>query len=665
MANPTGAYASFSPTELQGVIRSLISQRDSNGGEQADPVFNEQLGLAGYDPSAPPDLNLPSMGGVGDIGIAGPNTGTITMPDGSKQIVNYYVGGTNTGEYRTDAQGNVYSTSNAGDTNRIKPTGMGFVGDNQPAYITPRGGEAVLTPPPKDTSTGALNLGAAFNELNSDGALTAVAAILGAEALPGLMGAGASEAGAAGSAGSAGAGAAEAGTTASTVNNMSLANKIATPIMNTLAANGVPYSVYSLVPQMITSGAIGAGGSSLTGRDPLTGGLIGAITGGLAGGLGIPSGLASLTAQSVAGALGFGGSQSGQSSASNLPTQTGANSGNPSGTSGNTTINAGGPMQTLSPAGNLMVHGTPAPVAPTPTPAPTPISYAYNNTTPANLNDSVAYQNDPMFGPTTAVTNAARGGLMHLAEGDLVEAKEETPSKPDPQSEIAARIERLMQLLAPATAKVPSMDKDLEEYLKRYQAQQERSTAKQSFISAIGSPTMRGRGTRPSQYAGMPNAQIESSLPSSRPSAMGLRGYTEMPNFMPTAKIPFAAHGGQIHPELEDVLQNRNVNVEHVAGPEGRFYAKHDIRGFAVGGPGTGQSDDIPTMLSDSEYVIDADTVAALGDGSSKAGAEALDKMRMAIRKHKRSASISDIPPKAKSPFKYIEDGRKMNVKKK
>ena len=95
--------------------------------------------------------------------------------------------------------------------------------------------------------------------------------------------------------------------------------------------------------------------------------------------------------------------------------------------------------------------------------------------------------------------------------------------------------------------------------------------------------------------------------------------------------------------------------VEQVSGPDDLMYAKHYARGFAVGGPGTGQSDDIPTMLSDGEYVIDADTVSALGDGSSKAGAEVLDKFRQNIRKHKRSASLSDIPPKAKNPLSYLK----------
>jgi hypothetical protein len=118
------------------------------------------------------------------------------------------------------------------------------------------------------------------------------------------------------------------------------------------------------------------------------------------------------------------------------------------------------------------------------------------------------------------------------------------------------------------------------------------------------------------------------------------------------------ANGGQVHPQLQRILADRGYEmnpVEMVAGPEDRYYARHAKRGFAVNGPGTGQSDDIPTMLADGEYVFDADTVAALGDGSSKAGAQALDKMREEIRKHKRSAPIDKIPPKAKSPLDYVK----------
>ena len=77
--------------------------------------------------------------------------------------------------------------------------------------------------------------------------------------------------------------------------------------------------------------------------------------------------------------------------------------------------------------------------------------------------------------------------------------------------------------------------------------------------------------------------------------------------------------------------------------------------GHYVRGAGDGQSDSIPAMLADGEYVFDADTVAALGNGSSDAGARVLDKMRENIRKHKRSAKPGDIPPPAKSPLAYMK----------
>lgn len=87
---------------------------------------------------------------------------------------------------------------------------------------------------------------------------------------------------------------------------------------------------------------------------------------------------------------------------------------------------------------------------------------------------------------------------------------------------------------------------------------------------------------------------------------------------------------------------------------------RRDFRqGSYVDGPGDGQSDDIPAMLADGEYVFDADTVAALGNGSSKAGSAALDKMREDIRAHKRSAPINKIPPPAKSPLAYLKGMKK------
>jgi hypothetical protein len=77
---------------------------------------------------------------------------------------------------------------------------------------------------------------------------------------------------------------------------------------------------------------------------------------------------------------------------------------------------------------------------------------------------------------------------------------------------------------------------------------------------------------------------------------------------------------------------------------------------YLARGAGTGRADTIDARLSDGEYVIDAETVAMLGDGSTQAGASKLDQMRSQIRKHKgRALAKGKISPDAKSPLAYIK----------
>jgi hypothetical protein len=94
------------------------------------------------------------------------------------------------------------------------------------------------------------------------------------------------------------------------------------------------------------------------------------------------------------------------------------------------------------------------------------------------------------------------------------------------------------------------------------------------------------------------------------------------------------------------------LNVVHHAGKP-----RLDFRtGNAVTGPGDGQSDDIPAMLADGEFVFPADVVAALGNGSTKAGSDKLYDMMHSIRAYHRSAKPKDLPPPAKkSPLDYLK----------
>jgi hypothetical protein len=87
-------------------------------------------------------------------------------------------------------------------------------------------------------------------------------------------------------------------------------------------------------------------------------------------------------------------------------------------------------------------------------------------------------------------------------------------------------------------------------------------------------------------------------------------------------------------------------------GPGWNFYPQvKAAKGTYVEGPGAGQDDKVPALLSDGEFVIPADVVSMLGDGSSKAGAERLYSLMDEVRSHK---ATDKHPPKARSPLQYM-----------
>jgi len=111
-----------------------------------------------------------------------------------------------------------------------------------------------------------------------------------------------------------------------------------------------------------------------------------------------------------------------------------------------------------------------------------------------------------------------------------------------------------------------------------------------------------------------------------------------------------SSHGNSNIPTTASESHNPNVPI---------IQGRQDYRqGAYVQGAGDGQSDDIPAMLADGEYVIDAETVSQLGNGSNKAGAKMLDDFRKNIRSHKRSAPSHKIPPKSKSPLAYLKGAK-------
>ena len=128
-------------------------------------------------------------------------------------------------------------------------------------------------------------------------------------------------------------------------------------------------------------------------------------------------------------------------------------------------------------------------------------------------------------------------------------------------------------------------------------------------------------------------------------------GVPGMMQFRSGGIVPAYAQGGTRHG------QNAHgaLNVVHAAGKPRIDYR----RGDAVTGMGDGQSDDIPAMLADGEFVIPADVVSALGNGSTKAGSDKLYEMMHEIRKRARSTGVKDLPPPAKkTPLDYLKKRR-------
>jgi hypothetical protein len=133
-------------------------------------------------------------------------------------------------------------------------------------------------------------------------------------------------------------------------------------------------------------------------------------------------------------------------------------------------------------------------------------------------------------------------------------------------------------------------------------------------------------------------------------------GYTQDPNtgnWNPPQQLgqgmPQARGGYQRGGEFDYWSQNADVpRVAPTVSAQGRY----------VKGAGTGRSDDIPARLSDGEYVMDAETVALLGDGSGSAGAQRLDEMRKNLRKHKaQNLQKGGFSHKAKTPHQYMARG--------
>jgi hypothetical protein len=100
----------------------------------------------------------------------------------------------------------------------------------------------------------------------------------------------------------------------------------------------------------------------------------------------------------------------------------------------------------------------------------------------------------------------------------------------------------------------------------------------------------------------------------------------------------------------------------NVPGHNPEFYSEGGLNSIGnryVTGNGDGTSDSIPAMLANGEFVIPADVVSSLGNGSNDSGAKILDQFLNVIRKHKRKADPKKLPPDSKGALSYLSEAKK------
>ena len=116
-------------------------------------------------------------------------------------------------------------------------------------------------------------------------------------------------------------------------------------------------------------------------------------------------------------------------------------------------------------------------------------------------------------------------------------------------------------------------------------------------------------------------------------------------------------HGPQLFADGGMAFQDRTL-------PEGhnpKFFSEGGLSSMEnryVTGDGDGTSDSIAAMLANGEFVIPADVVSGLGNGSNDAGAEVLNAFMETIRKHKQKHDAKNLPPDSLGPLAYLKQAK-------
>ena len=122
--------------------------------------------------------------------------------------------------------------------------------------------------------------------------------------------------------------------------------------------------------------------------------------------------------------------------------------------------------------------------------------------------------------------------------------------------------------------------------------------------------------------------------------------------FAPISLINKPAGFENLVPAVKPELYAEGGEAEHTP----KFYSEGGMKNTYVQGDGDGTSDSVPAMLANGEFVIPADVVSSLGNGSNDSGSKVLDNFLQTIRQHKQQHAPNKLPPDSKGVLSYLSE---------
>ena len=125
---------------------------------------------------------------------------------------------------------------------------------------------------------------------------------------------------------------------------------------------------------------------------------------------------------------------------------------------------------------------------------------------------------------------------------------------------------------------------------------------------------------------------------------------------------PQITRGRKPGPMFQSYRPQQYADGGDVEGHNPQFFSEGGLgtlENTYVKGEGDGTSDSVPAMLANGEFVIPADVVSKLGNGSNDSGADVLSQFLATIREHSQNHDPKELPPESKGALAYLLDAKR------